>query len=58
MTNLSKIDKLHMKMYMAYLDGKGCKLTITDIETMNREYGKMWESSFEESEKMKIKELM
>lgn len=45
-------------MYMSYLEGKGCKLAIHDIETLHQEFGDLWESLFEEREKLKMKELM
>lgn len=54
----NKINNLHIKMYMSYLEGKGCKLAIHDIETLHQEFGDLWESLFEEREKLKMKELM
>lgn len=53
-----KINSLHIKLYMSYLEGKSYKLAIHEIETLQQEYGDMWESLFEAKEKSKMKELM
>lgn len=53
-----KLKLVYMKMYLSYLDGTGCKLTITDIETLNSHLGKEWEQLFNRHENDKMKELM
>ena len=56
--NNSKLDKIYLKMYLAYLDGKGCKLTIHDVETLYSNFGNLWDELLESHEKEKMKELM